>query len=120
MSALSFDRVCQLQGLPVPVAEYCFARPRLWRLDWAWPDQLLALEVNGGIWESKKRPRGRHSRGVGQLNDMAKWSEAAARGWRIIHCVPADLESQRVMEAIVRALTGASCGITKVMEARRR
>lgn len=99
MSALAFDRVCALQGLPAPVPEYRFAPPRKWAWDWSWPDRLLALEINGGVWI-----RGKHSRGKGQINDMEKWTEAAARGWRIIHCVPADLESNRVLEAIRRAL----------------
>ena len=111
MSALAFDRVCAVQGLPVPVPEFRFAPPRRWRFDWAWPEHLLALERNGGVFI-----RGKHSRGKGQLNDFEKWTEAAALGWRIIHCVPDDLESQRVLEALVRALTGATCGITRVVK----
>ena len=99
MSALAFDRVCAVQGLPVPVAEYRFAPPRKWAWDWSWPEHLLALEKNGGVWI-----RGKHSRGKGQINDMEKWTEAAARGWRILHCVPDDLESDRVLTAIGRAL----------------
>lgn len=30
--------------------EYTFAKPRRWRFDFAWIDDMVAAEVEGGIW----------------------------------------------------------------------
>ena len=98
-SGVPFDQLCAACGLPKPVAEFVFAYPRKWRWDWAWPLDGVALEVNGGVWV-----RGKHSRGAGQLNDFAKWSEGAARGWKVLHTTPADLESTVLCDQIRRAL----------------
>jgi hypothetical protein len=39
---------CAWAGLPVPVAEYHFARPRRWRFDWAWPERKVAVDRTEG------------------------------------------------------------------------
>ncbi len=83
---IAFDRQCQALGLPVPVAEYRFAAPRRWRLDWAWVEPRVALEVEGGVWT-----RGRHTRGVGFLKDIEKYNTLAAMGWRLIRVTPAQI-----------------------------
>jgi very-short-patch-repair endonuclease len=67
------------EKLPEPVREHVFAPPRKWRLDFAWPEQKLAVEVEGGIFTA-----GRHSRGAGLLADMAKYNAAALAGWRVL------------------------------------
>lgn len=102
---MSFDKFCLFSGLPIPVAEYRFddrvtmRTQRRWRFDWAWPDRKVALEVNGGVFM-----QGKHSRGIGQLKDFEKWSEAATQGWRIIHATPAQLESAETLDWIRRCL----------------
>ena len=76
--------------LPPPVREYRFARgftdpftqqtkDRLWRFDFAWPDQKVALEIEGGAWVS-----GRHTRGAGFENDCEKYAAALLLGWKVI------------------------------------
>lgn len=70
-----FARYCVLAGLPEPVPELAFHPDRRWRFDWAWPDQRVALEIDGGVWSG-----GRHTRGAGFREDMEKLSEATARG----------------------------------------
>ena len=45
-------------GLPAPVAQHKFHPVRRWRFDLAWPANMLAIEVDGGIWSN-----GRHTRG---------------------------------------------------------
>ena len=92
--------LCRGMGLPQPVVEWYFAKPRMWRFDYAWPEFRLALEVEGGIWT-----QGRHTRGAGALKDLEKYSEAAILGWRIIYCVPDDLATvglDRVQRALNR------------------
>lgn len=82
--------------LPAPEQEYRFAamatggtgegvRKRLkaarlkdWRFDFAWPDLMLAVEVEGGAWVG-----GRHTRGKGFIEDLKKYQEAQRMGWTI-------------------------------------
>lgn len=59
-----------------PIAEYYFAKPRKWRFDWAFVEQWIAVEQEGGAWSM-----GRHTRGSGFIKDMEKYNEAAKLGW---------------------------------------
>lgn len=68
------------QGLPPCVREHRFHPPRRWRFDYAWPDQLVAFEYEGGVWGGQ----GRHVRGRGYRDDCIKYSTAAALGWCVI------------------------------------
>ena len=98
-TGIAFDRLCELSGLPKPVAEHRFAPPRRWRFDHAWPDHLLALEVQGGLFV-----QGRHSRGAALLKEHEKLNEAAAQGWRVLFTTPKDLESTTTLDLLRRAL----------------
>src|SRR4051812_10049951 len=51
---------CVARGLPKPIAEYRFHPERGWRFDFAWPAQLVALEIDGAVYA-----QGRHTRGRG-------------------------------------------------------
>lgn len=79
---------CLIYQISQPAAEYKFHPSRKWRFDFAWPDRLLALEVQGGIWTS-----GRHVRGASLLKEWEKLNEAATLGWRVMYCQPQDLKS---------------------------
>lgn len=96
---IPFSAFCEAAGLPTPVAEYRFHPTRKWRLDWAWVEQRLAVEVDGGIWV-----RGAHGRGIGIQRDQEKGREAAALGWRIIRCQPKELTTASLVDVITRAL----------------
>lgn len=87
-----------LFGLPEPTREYRFAPPRRWRFDFAWVEQKIALEVEGGIWT-----KGRHTRGKGFLGDMAKYNEAVLMGWRLLRCTPKNIEDKDAVKLILRA-----------------
>jgi hypothetical protein len=71
-------------GIPQPVLEHRFAPPRRWRFDLAWPDRMLALELQGGTFVS-----GRHTRGVGYREDCEKLNQAVLDGWRVLQITPA-------------------------------
>jgi len=89
-------------GLPLPEKEFMFAKSigRQWRFDYAWPEQKLALEVEGGVWME-----GRHVRGSGFIEDMNKYNCAAAMGWFVVRVIPAQMND--VAFRVVRAaLTG--------------
>jgi len=85
-------------GLPAPEPEYVFARPRLWRVDFAWPAQLIAVECEGGVWTG-----GRHTRGSGFMRDMEKYNELALRGWHLLRLTPQQLGSGELIHLLVRA-----------------
>lgn len=95
----TFDALCKIAGLPVPVPEYRFHPPRRWRFDFAWPDRWLALEVQGGLFVT-----GRHSRGAALLKEHEKLNTAALDGWRILFCTPKQIENGEVVSVIERAL----------------
>jgi hypothetical protein len=97
-----FAKLCTFHGIPVPVPEYRFAPPRRWRFDWAWPDRILALEIDGGVWTG-----GRHTRGAGFIRDQEKRNEAVLRGWAVLHCTPKDMTSGAVFVLLRRAFEGS-------------
>ena len=69
-------------GIPLPTYELRFREGRKWRLDVAWPEAKVALEINGGIWTG-----GRHTRGT-VLKDYEKLNAAARDGWLVLQCAP--------------------------------
>ena len=77
---------CLALRVPFPTCEFRFHPERRWRFDYAWPDDRIALEQEGGIWV-----RGRHTRGKGFMNDLAKYNCATALGWRIFRVTPNSL-----------------------------
>ena len=86
-------------GIPEPVREYRFHPDRKWRADFAWPDRMLLLEVDGGAWIG-----GRHTSGSGFEADARKVSEAAALGWRVLRCTPRMVETGECLGLVERAL----------------
>ena len=99
--SLPLDRQCQLLGLPVPVGEFIFHPVRKWRLDHAWPDRKLAVEVQGGIFS-----HGRHVRGAAMLKEFEKLNTAAAMGWRFLYFTPGQIADGSAMPVIESALKG--------------
>lgn len=73
----AFALHCRASGL-VPVREHVFCPGRRWRFDFAFKDQMVAVELEGGIWTN-----GRHTRGSGVIGDMEKYNMAARLGWAV-------------------------------------
>ena len=69
-------RACKL---PIPVKEHRFHSKRLWRFDFAWPEIMLAVEIEGGT-----AVMGRHVCPAGYRADCKKYNEALLLGWRVI------------------------------------
>tara|TARA_Y100000310_G_scaffold163513_1_gene163345 strand:- start:18126 stop:18521 length:396 start_codon:yes stop_codon:yes gene_type:complete len=65
--------------IPVPHFEYRFHETRKWRFDLAFPDQHLAVEIEGGIWQY-----GRHNRASTFIKDMEKYNNACMLGWHLL------------------------------------
>jgi hypothetical protein len=74
---LAFERQWAMiaPDLP-PFREVAFSPSRRWRFDFAWPDVMVALEIEGGVWSG-----GRHARGPGFIADCEKYNASAALGW---------------------------------------
>lgn len=86
-------------GLPLPEFEHRFHPSRAWRFDYCWPDQKLAIEVDGGIYTG-----GKHGRGAGIEKDMEKANHAAALGWRVMRTTPRKLAKPTTISLIRLAL----------------
>ena len=71
----SFALHCRVEKLS-PLREHVFHPTRKWRFDFAFPDNMLAVEIEGGYG-------GRHQRG-GFKTDMEKYNAAAKLGWRVL------------------------------------
>jgi very-short-patch-repair endonuclease len=65
-----------------PEREHRWHPLRKWRFDFAWPDVLLAVEIDG---------RGRHQTIVGVRADCDKMNEAVRLGWRVLRFPATDM-----------------------------
>lgn len=81
------------------MVEYRFHPARRWRFDVAWPDQRLAVEIEGGVWT-----RGRHNRGAGFTGDCEKFSAAAILGWRVLRVTGEHIKNGQALTWITQAL----------------
>jgi hypothetical protein len=95
----TFAVLVEAAGLPPPVREYRFARPRRWRFDYAWPAHRFALEIEGATWTG-----GRHVRGRGYEADCEKYNEAALRGWTVLRATSGMVRDGRALALLERAL----------------
>lgn len=85
------------------VRELQAIKGRKFRVDFAWPDQMLAVEVQGGIWT-----RGRHIRPVGMVRDMEKFNLLTLDGWRVLLLTSQDVNGGKGLEMIQAALKESS------------
>ena len=77
----SFFLACRAFKHPIPEREFVFHPVRRYRFDFAWPDHLVAMEVEGGIYD--KETKGRHTSIAGFEEDCIKYALAAQLGWRL-------------------------------------
>ena len=102
-----FADQAQRLRLPAWVEEHQFAVSigRRWRFDFAWPDRMLAVEIDGGAFSG-----GRHTRGAGFSEDCRKLNAATLLGWRVLRFPGADLDDHHgaivspAMQSVVKAL----------------
>ena len=74
----AFALHCRAERL-TPVRELVFAPPRKWRFDFAFPEKMVAVEIEGGLFSA-----GRHVRGAAVEKDFEKYNAAAKLGWRVL------------------------------------
>lgn len=98
-----FFALLDQERLPHPHREFKFSDDRGWRADYCWPQQLLILEVEGGVWT-----QGRHTRGKGFLLDLEKYNAAAVLGYRLLRVTPSTLHTNDTIVMIRACLSCAS------------
>jgi very-short-patch-repair endonuclease len=74
----TFETHLHVHGLPPAVREFPFALPRKFRFDFAWIEERIAVEIEGGT-----RNNGRHNRHTGFTKDCEKYNLAARDGWKV-------------------------------------
>ena len=101
----TFALQLRTSGLPEPQREHRFHPKRRWRFDFAWPDVMLAVEVEGGTWS-----KGRHTRGRGFAADCEKYNEAAMLGWKVLRFTGDMVNNWSALETVREALREVSDG----------
>jgi hypothetical protein len=98
---------CDQHGLPPPQPEYRFALSigRKWRFDYAWPERLLAFEVEGVIIQGGG---GRHQRKDGFEKDCEKYAAALTMGWRVLRLTPRQIKKGMLLVCLEKLM-----GVTK-------
>ena len=82
-----------------PVFEHRFHGKRKWRFDIAFPEEKIAIEVEGGVFTG-----GRHTRGKGFLKDMEKYNTATTMGWRVLRVIPQEVCMMETIEMIRKVM----------------
>ena len=93
-----FALIWRALGGPPLEREFRFAPPRGWRFDFASPEDLIAIEIEGGVWSG-----GRHNRPRGFIDDCEKYNAAAALDWRVFR-LPREFINAAYLGALLRGL----------------
>lgn len=111
VAKVDFITELRLAGLPAPEREWTFHPDRRWRFDMAWPKEMVALEIEGGIFGKgkvcpvcKQSKRLGHTSVGGMLDDMEKYNEATLLGWRVIRVIPSEMTSGKAFRLVERLL----------------
>lgn len=80
-----FDLQMRAEKLPPSLMNYQFDETRGWMLDRAWPDQKLAVEIDGHVHRIKKQFE----------SDCEKFAMALIMGWTVLHVTGKNVRSRR-------------------------
>jgi hypothetical protein len=90
---------CRRRSLPRPTVEFQFVAFRAWKLDVAWPELLVGVDIQGGAFKG-----GHHSRGPGMRDDFEKLAHAVMRNWRVLLMMPEQVKAETGLFWIERTL----------------
>jgi very-short-patch-repair endonuclease len=76
---------------PEPETQHKFHSTRRWRFDFAWTDQRVAVEIDGGTFS---RGKSGHTTGIGHHKDCEKFNAAQILGWRVLKYTSKHLDQQ--------------------------
>jgi hypothetical protein len=104
---------CQQLRLPTVTAQFELVKtlqeprkdrrpvPRVWRFDYAFVEQQVIVEIDGGVW----RPGGgAHSHPVDITRNMTKRNDAALAGFVLLSFTPAEVFAGHAVEFTMRVL----------------
>lgn len=91
------DCIWEAMGIPAPVREYKFHPKRRWRIDFAWPNIKLAIEIEGGAFVE-----GRHTRPIGFSKDIEKYNNLTLMGWYLFRFLPNKVDYDMIKELMLR------------------
>ncbi len=83
-----------------PEREFKFCEGRKWAFDFCFPDQMIAIEIEGGTNYGKSR----HSYGVGFENDCRKYNAATALGWKVFRFSTAMVQRGEAIQPLLNAI----------------
>ena len=73
---------------------------RTWyRFDFAWPEYMIAVEIQGGVWSG-----GKHASPVGIRHHYQKYNQAVLEGWWVLQGDETMLRSCQLVDTLVKAL----------------
>jgi DNA-binding CsgD family transcriptional regulator len=125
-AAFDFHWRALAPDLPKPEPEHYFAKPRKWRVDRAWPEHKVAVEIEGGTWGRKvichncgsvvraKKAGGRVGREIrsygghnaaGFKKDIEKYNRLSALGWILLRYSNEDIHGDP--HSMVKQIRGA-------------
>lgn len=96
--------LCQERGWPEPETERALIPGRRFRCDFVWEAQKLVLEVQGGVW----LPKGGHTGGQAQIDDMEKMNLLTLLGYRILLCTPKQVVDGSLQKLLAQVFTVAA------------
>ena len=101
MNALEemFALQCEQAGFPAPLREYAAVPGRRFRWDFAWPEQRVLVEINGGTYAHMG-----HSTGPGIARDYEKSNLAMLAGWRMFVFDRRMVEAGAALDITAKAL----------------
>ena len=91
---LAFAEQLSILRVPAPVREHRFLAERNFRLDFAWPPQRVAVEVQGMVHRIKGRFRA----------DIEKRALALLAGWRVLEVSGAEIRSGQAIAWLIAVL----------------
>jgi hypothetical protein len=103
-------------GVPPPVAEYKFCADRRWKVDYAWLDVQLIVEIEGGVWIGARKKKdgsyskwsgGRHNHPVGYIKDMEKYNKMAELDWVKLSYQPNKVDYDQIKKVYERLKNNA-------------
>lgn len=81
----------------LPWREFYFTTERQFRLDYAFPEYKIGLEINGGVWS---KGNSGHSSGTGIKRDYEKNNLLQSLGWKTITITPDQLMTTYTLNLI--------------------
>ena len=98
-------------GLPEPEREYRFAPPRRYRADFAYPNKMLLIEVEGVVWTNGAHVRGKHC-----TSDCSKYNLAATMGFRVLRFTGEMIKSGLALRTIEEVMNEKQSNLQKTFE----